>query len=166
MTEETEPILDNKKLLEKITNLEKVSQEITSIQKEIKINNEIFQKNKDFINCLFQNQNVKDLEFFMLYPNMMMISNDKNGVFHQIKRKDCVPYIQNIISKSSKNKIELEKKLNDTKTKLITLIEDPVELDILDNDISKLILPLAYKKFPKFFGGKEIFDVVDEMDEE
>ena len=166
MTEETEPILDNKKLLEKITNLEKVSQEITSIQKEIKINNEIFQKNKDFINCLFQNQNVKDLEFFMLYPNMMMISNDKNGVFHQIKRKDCVPYIQNIISKSSKNKIELEKKLNDTKTKLITLIEDPVELDILDNDISKLILPLAYKKFPKFFGGKEILDVVDEMDEE
>ena len=166
MTEETEPILDNKKLLEKITNLEKVSQEITSIQKEIKINNEIFQKNKDFINCLFQNQNVKDLEFFMLYPNMMMISNDKNGVFHQIKRKDCVPYIQNIISKSSKNKIELEKKLNDTKTKLITLIEDPVELDILDNDISKLILPLAYKKFPKFFSGKEIFDVVDEMDEE
>ena len=166
MTEETEPILDNKKLLEKITNLEKVSQEITSIQKEIKINNEIFQKNKDFINCLFQNQNVKDLEFFMLYPNMMMISNDKNGVFHQIKRKDCVPYIQNIISKSSKNKIELEKKLNDTKTKLITLIEDPVELDILDNDISKLILPLAYKKFPKFFSGKEILDVVDEMDEE
>ena len=166
MTEETEPILDNKKLLEKITNLEKVSQEIISIQKEIKINNEIFQKNKDFINCLFQNQNVKDLEFFMLYPNMMMISDDKNGVFHQIKRKDCVPYIQNIISKSSKNKIELEKKLNDSKTKLITLIEDPVELDILDNDISKLILPLAYKKFPKFFDGKEILDVVDEMDEE
>ena len=34
------------------------------------------------------------------------------------------------------------------------------------NDISKLILPLAYKKFPKFFGGKEILDIVDEMDEE
>ena len=166
MTEETEPILDNKKLLEKITNLEQLSQEIISIQKEQKINNEIFQKNKDFINYLFQNQNVKDLEFYMLYPNMMMISDDKNGVFHEIKRKDCVPYIQNIISKSSKNKIELEKKLNDTKTKLINLIEDPVELDILDNDISQLILPLAYKKFPKFFGGKEILDVVDEMDDE
>ena len=166
MTEETEPILDNKKLLEKITNLEQLSQEIISIQKEQKINNEIFQKNKDFINYLFQNQNVKDLEFYMLYPNMMMISDDKNGVFHEIKRKDCVPYIQNIISKSSKNKIELENKLNDIKTKLINLIEDPVELDILDNDISKLILPLAYKKFPKFFGGKEILDVVDEMDDE
>ena len=166
MTEETEPILDNKKLLEKITNLEQLSQEIISIQKEQKINNEIFQKNKDFINYLFQNQNVKDLEFYMLYPNMMMISDDKNGVFHEIKRKDCVPYIQNIISKSSKNKIELENKLNNIKTKLINLIEDPVELDILDNDISKLILPLAYKKFPKFFGGKEILDVVDEMDDE
>ena len=166
MTEETEPILDNKKLLEKITNLEQLTQEIISIQKEQKINNEIFQKNKDFINCLFQNQNVKDLEFYMLYPNVMMISDGKNGVFHEIKRKDCVPYIQNIISKSTKNKIELDKRLNDTKTKLINLIEDPVELDILDNDISKLILPLAYKKFPKFFGGKEILDVVDEIDEE
>ena len=166
MTEEKEPILDNKKLLEKITNLEQLSQEIISIQKEQKINNEIFQKNKDFINCLFQNQNVKDLEFYMLYPNMMMLSDNKNGVFHEIKRKECVPYIQNIISKGSKNKIELDKKLNDAKTKLINLIEDPVELDILDNDISKLILPLAYKKFPKFFGGKETLDIVDEMDEE
>ena len=166
MTEEHEPILDNKKLLEKITNLEQLSQEIISIQKEQKINNEIFQKNKDFINCLFQNQNVKDLEFYMLYPNMMMLSDNKNGVFHEIKRKECVPYIQNIISKCSKNKIELDKKLNDAKTKLINLIEDPVELDILDNDISKLILPLAYKKFPKFFGGKETLDIVDEMDEE
>ena len=166
MTEEKEPILDNKKLLEKITNLEQLSQEIISIQKEQKINNEIFQKNKDFINCLFQNQNVKDLEFYMLYTNMMMLSDNKNGVFHEIKRKECVPYIQNIISKSSKNKIELDKKLNDAKTKLINLIEDPVELDILDNDISKLILPLAYKKFPKFFGGKETLDIVDEMDEE
>ena len=75
MTEEKEPILDNKKLLEKITNLEQLSQEIISIQKEQKNNNEIFQKNKDFINCLFQNQNVKDLEFYMLYPNMMMLSD-------------------------------------------------------------------------------------------
>ena len=38
MTEEKEPILDNKKLLEKITNLEQLSQEIISIQKEQKNN--------------------------------------------------------------------------------------------------------------------------------
>ena len=164
MTEETEPILDNKKLLEKITNIEQLSQEILSIQKEQTNNNEILQKNKDFINYLFEHQNVKDLEFYMLYPNMMIISQEKNGVFHEIKRKDCVPYIQNIIA-NCKNKGELEKKLNNVKNKLINLIEDPVELDILDNDIYKIVLPLAFKKFPKFFKGKENLDVIDELDE-
>ena len=96
---------------------------------------------------------------------MMIISQEKNGVFHEIKRKDCVPYIQNIIANCTKNKGELEKKLNDVKNKLINLIEDPVELDILDNDIYKIVLPLAFKKFPKFFKGKENLDVIDELDE-
>ena len=165
MSDETEPILDNKKLLEKITNIEQLSQDIYSIQKEQKNNNELFQKNKDFINHLFEHQNVKDLQFYMLYPNMMIMSLEKNGVFHEIKRKDCVPYIQNIIANCTKNKGELEKKLNDIKNNLINLIEDPVELDILDNDIYKLVLPLAFKKFPKFFKGKENLDVIDELDE-
>ena len=165
MTEITEPILDEKKLLEKITKLEELSQEIISIQNEQKHNMEILQKNKDFINYLFEHQNVKDLEFYMLYPNMMIISQEKNGVFHEIKRKDCVPYIQNIIANCTKNKGDLEKKLNDIKNKLINLIEDPVELDILDNDIYKIVLPLAFKKFPKFFKGKENLDVIDELDE-
>ena len=165
MEGETEPILDNKKLLEKITNIEQLSQDIISNQKEQKNNNEILQKNKDFINYLFEHQNVKDLEFYMLYPNMMIISDNKNGVFHEIKRKECVPYIQKIISNCTKNKADLEKKLNDIKSKLINLIEDPVELDILDKDIYKLILPLAFQKFPKFFGGKENLDIIDEMDE-
>ena len=38
MTEITEPILDEKKLLEKITKLEELSQEIISIQNEQKHN--------------------------------------------------------------------------------------------------------------------------------
>ena len=165
MTEETEPILDNKKLLEKITNIEQLSIDILSIQKEQKINNEILYKNKDFINHLFEHQNVKDLQFYMLYPNMMILDNKENGVFHEIKRKDSVQYIQNIISNCTKNKLELEKKLNDYKNKLINFIEDPVELDILDNDIYKLILPLSYKKFPEFFGSKKNLDIIDELDE-
>ena len=70
MREETEPILDDKKLLEKITNMEQLSQEILSIQREQKNNIEIFQKNKDFINYLFEHQNVKDLDFYMLYPRI------------------------------------------------------------------------------------------------
>ena len=164
MTEETDPILDNKKLLEKITNIEQLSQEIIFIQKEQINNIEILQKNKDFINYLFEHQNVKDIQFYMLYPNMM-ISQGKNGVFHEIKRKDCVPFIQNIIANCTKNKGDLEKKLNDIKNKIINLIEDPVELDILDNDIYKLILPLAFKKFPKFFHGKDILDAIEELDD-
>ena len=101
----------------------------------------------------------------MLYPNMMINSDDKNGIFHEIKRKDCVPYIQNIISNCSKNKISLEKKLDDVKNKLINIIKDPSELDILDNEIYQLLIPLAYKKFPKFFGGKENLDIIEELDE-
>ena len=165
MTEIAEPILDEKKLLEKITKLEELSQEIISIQNEQKNNMEILQKNKDFINFLFEHQNIKELQFYMLYPNMMINKDEKNGVFHEIKRKDCVPYIQNIIANCTKNKVELEKKLNDTKNKLIDLIEDPSELDILDNDIYKLILSLAFKKFPKFFGGKNNLEIIDELDE-
>ena len=165
MTEITEPILDEKKLLEKITKLEELSQEIISIQNEQKNNMEILQKNKDFINYLFEHQNIKELQFYMLYPNMMINMDGKNGVFHEIKRKDCVPYIQNIIANCTKNKAELEKKLNDTKNILINLIEDPSELDILDNDIYKLILSLAFKKFPKFFGGKNNLEIIDELDE-
>ena len=53
MTEIAEPILDEKKLLEKITKLEELSQEIISIQNEQKKNMEVLQKNKDFINYLF-----------------------------------------------------------------------------------------------------------------
>ena len=165
MTEIAEPILDEKKLLEKITKLEELSQEIISIQNEQKHNMEILQKNKDFINYLFEHQNIKELQFYMLYPNMMINKDEKNGVFHEIKRKDCVPYIQNIIANCTKNKVELEKKLNDTKDELINLIEDPSELDILDNDIYKLILSLAFKKFPKFFGGKNNLEIIDELDE-
>ena len=165
MTEIVEPILDEKKLLEKITELEELSQEIISIQNEQKHNMEILQKNKDFINFLFEHQNIKELQFYMLYPNMMINKDEKNGVFHEIKRKDCVPYIQNIIANCTKNKVELEKKLNDVKNKLINLIEDPSELDILDNDIYKLILSLAFKKFPKFFGGKNNLEIIDELDE-
>ena len=165
MSEETEPILDDKKLLEKITNMEQLSQEILSIQREQKNNIEILQKNKDFINYLFEHQNVKDLDFYILYPNMMINSDNKNGIFHEIKRKDCVPYIQNIISNCSKNKISLEKKLDDVKNKLINIIKDPSELDILDNEIYQLLIPLAYKKFPKFFGGKENLDIIEELDE-
>ena len=96
---------------------------------------------------------------------MMINMDEKNGVFHEIKRKDCVPYIQNIIANCIKIKAELEKKLNDMKNKLINLIEDPSELDILDNDIYKLILSLAFKKFPKFFGGKNNLEIIDELDE-
>ena len=165
MTEIVEPILDEKKLLEKITELEELSQEIISIQNEQKNNMEILQKNKDFINYLFEHQNIKELQFYMLYPNMMINMDEKNGVFHEIKRKDCVPYIQNIIANCTKIKAELEKKLNDMKNKLINLIEDPSELDILDNDIYKLILSLAFKKFPKFFGGKNNLEIIDELDE-
>ena len=165
MNDETEPILDNKKLLEKITNMEQLSQDIYTIQKEQKNNNEIFQKNKDFINHLFEHQEVKDLQFYMLYPNMMILSQNINGVFHEMKRKECVTHIQNIISNCSKNKVDLEKKLNDTKNKLINLIEDPTDLDILDFDIQKMILPLAYKKFPKIFGAKEELDIIEELDE-
>ena len=104
MTEENEPILDNKKLLDKITNIEQLSQEIFSIQKEQNNNIEILQKNKDFVNYLFEHQNVKDLQFYMLYPNMMIMSQKINGVFHEVKRKECVTYIQNIIANCSKKK--------------------------------------------------------------
>ena len=165
MTEETEPILDEKKLLEKITKIEELSQEIISIQNQQKNNIEILQKNKDFINYLFEHQNVKDLQFYMLYPNTTINTDEKNGVFHEIKRKDCIPYIQNIITNFNKNKIELEKKLNDIKNQLISLIEDPSELDILDNDIYKLLLLSAYKKFPKYFKGKENFEVIEELED-
>ena len=165
MSDETEPILDNKKLLEKITNIEQLSQDIYSIQKEQKNNNELFQKNKDFINHLFEHQNVKDLQFYMLYPNMMIMSQKINGVFHEVKRKECVTYIQNIIANCSKKKVDLENKLIDTKNKLINLIEDPTDLDILDNDIQKLILPLIYRKFPKIFGGKVELDAIEELEE-
>ena len=165
MNDETEPILDNKKLLEKITNMEQLSQDIYTIQKEQKNNNEIFQKNKDFINHLFEHQEVKDLQFYMLYPNMMIISQNINGVFHEMKRNECVTYIQNIILNCSKNKVDLEKKLNDTKNKLINLIEAPTDLDILDYDIKKMILTLAYEKFPKIFGAKKELDIIEELDE-
>ena len=121
MTEITEPILDEKKLLDKITKLEELSQEINSIQNEQKHNMEILQKNKDFINYLFEHQNIKELQFYMLYPNMMINMDEKNGVFHEIKRKDCVPYIQNIIANCTKIKAELEKKLNDMKNKFILI---------------------------------------------
>ena len=165
MVEESEPILDNKKLLDKITSIEQLSQEIISIQKEQKNNNDILQKNIDFINYLFENQNVKDLEFYTLYPNMMIISEEKNGVFHEIKRKEAVPNIQKIIANCTKIKGELDKKLDEIKKKLLNVIEDPIELDMIDSDISSLILPLAVKKFPKFFGENNKLDIIEELDD-
>ena len=103
MTEETEPILDNKKLLEKITKIEQLSQDLISSQNEYKTNNELLLENKEFINYLYNHQNIKDLKFYMLYPNSNILDNNKNGVFHEIQRKDSIQYIQNIISQSMKN---------------------------------------------------------------
>ena len=151
MNDENEPILDNKKLLEKITNIEQLSQDIYSIQKEQKNNNEIFQKNKDFINLLFEHQDVKDLQFYMLYPNMNIIRDHKNGVFHELQRKDSIQYIQTNISIYMKEKEKIDKKINEIKKKLIDGIEDPSEMDILDKEIYDMVLPLASKKFPNYF---------------
>ena len=87
--EEAEPIFDNKKALEKIANIEKLSQELLSLQNDQKINNDILQKNKEFINYLYEHQNVKDLNFNMLYPNMNIVCGNNIGVFHEIIRKDA-----------------------------------------------------------------------------
>ena len=154
MTEETEPIFDNKKLLEKITKIEEITQEILSIQKESQCNNDTLLQNKEFINYLYEHQNVKDLNFYMLYPNMNIVNNHKKGIFHEIKRKDSIQYIQNIISNSIKSKANFDSKSNEIKKKRVDLIEDPVEVDILDKEIYDIILPLACKKFPNFFKNK------------
>ena len=152
MEEETEPVLDNKKLLEKITKIEKLSQDILSLQKEYKNNNDLLLKNKEFINYLYEHQNVKDLKFNMLYPNEMIIyDNNNNGVFHEMIRKDSIQYIQNIISNCTKKKTNIDKKTNEVKKQLMDVIEDPAEMEILDQEIYEIILPLASKKFPSFF---------------
>ena len=161
MTEEAEPIFDNKKLIEKITKIEEITQELLSIQKEYQRNNDALLQNKEFINYLYEHQNVKDLSFYMFYPNMSIISNDKNGVFHEIERKDSIPYIQSIISNCTKNKKSIELKLNDTKKKLINIIEDPSEMEILDKEIFDIMLPLASKKFPNYFKSEEEEDDED-----
>ena len=161
MTEENEPILDNKKLLDKITKFEQLSQELLSSQNEYKTNNDIISENKEFINYLYNHQNIKDLKFYMLFPNNNILNNNKNGVFHEMQRKDSIQYIQNIISNSMKNKPELDKKSNEIKKKLIDLIEDPSEMDILDKEIYDIILPLASKKFPNYF---KVISEEDEMD--
>ena len=151
MTEENEPILDNKKILEKISKLEQFSQDLISLLEENKSNNEIIAKNKEFINYLYEHQNVKDLQFYMLYPNMNIIKDNKKGVFHELKRKDSIQYIQNIISIRIKEKDSIDKKINGIKKQLIDAIEDPSEMEILDKEIYDNILPLASKKFPNFF---------------
>ena len=53
------------------------------------------------------------------------------------------------------------KKSNEIKKKLIDLIEDPSEMDILDKEIYDIILPLASKKFPNYF---KVISEEDEMD--
>ena len=150
MTEENEPILDNKKILEKISKLEQLSQDLIYILNDNKNNNEIIAKNKEFINYLYEHQNIKDMQFFMLYPNMNIVEDNKNGVFHELQRKDSIQYIQSIISKCIKEKENIEKKANEIKKNLIDAIEDPIEMDILDKEIYDIILPLASKKFPRF----------------
>ena len=151
MSEETEPILDNKKLLEKITKIEQLSQDLLSLKTEYENNNNLILKNKDFINYLYEHQNVKDLKFYMLYPNMNIISDNKNGVFHELQRKDSIQFIQNMISNYMKNKGNIDSKINEIKKKLIDVIEDPVEMNILDKDIFEIIFPLACKKFPNYY---------------
>ena len=154
MTEENEPILDNKKILEKISKLEQFSQDLISMLNENKNNNEIISKNKEFINYLYEHQNVKDLQFYMLYPNMNIIKDNKKGVFHELKRKDSIQYIQKVISLRIKEKENIDKKINEIKKQLIDAIEDPSEMEILDKEIYDIILPLACKKFPNFFKNK------------
>ena len=87
----------------------------------------------------------------MLYPNMNIIKDNKKGVFHELKRKDSIQYIQNIISIRIKEKDSIDKKINGIKKQLIDAIEDPSEMEILDKEIYDNILPLASKKFPNFF---------------
>ena len=144
-----------------ITKIEEITQEILSIQKEYQSNNDTLLQNKEFINYLYEHQNVKDLSFYMLYPNMNIISDDKDGVFHEIERKDSIPYIQNIISNCTKNKKNIEIKLNDVKKKLIDIIEDPSEMEILDKEIFDIMQPLASKKFPNYFKSEEEEDDED-----
>ena len=151
MTEENEPILDNKKILEKISKLEQFSQDLISLLEENKNNNEIIAKNKEFINYLYEHQNVKDLQFYMLYPNMNIIKDNKKGIFHELQRRDSIQYIQNVISIRIKEKENIDKKINGIKKQLIDAIEDPAEMEILDKEIYDIILPLASKKFPNFF---------------
>ena len=151
MSEGAEPILNNQKLLEKISKIEQLSDDLFSLKNEYANINDIISKNKEFINYLYEHQNIKDLKFYMLYPNMNIISDNKNGVFHELQRKDSIQYIQNMISNSMKNKGNIDSKINEVKKKLIDTIEDPVEMNILDKDIYEMIFPLACKKFPSYF---------------
>ena len=151
MSEGAEPILNNQKLLEKISKIEQLSDDLFSLKNEYANINDIISKNKEFINYLYEHQNIKDLKFYMLYPNMNIINENKNGVFHELQRKDSIQYIQNMISNSMKNKGNIDSKINEVKKKLIDTIEDPVEMNILDKDIYEMIFPLACKKFPSYF---------------
>ena len=159
MSEETEPILDNQKLLEKITKIEQLSQDLLSLKKEYENNNNLILKNKEFINYLYEHQNVKDLKFYMLYPNMNIINDNKNRVFHELQRKDSIQHIQNMMSNSMKNKGNIDSKINEIKKKLIDIIEDPVEMNVLDEDIFEIIFPLACKKFPNYFKNQNEDDM-------
>ena len=159
MSVETEPILDNQKILEKITKIEQLSQDLLSLKNEYENNNNLILKNKEFINYLYEHQNVKDLKFYMLYPNMNIINDNKNGVFHELQRKDSIQLIQNMISNSMKNKGNIDSKINEIKKKLIDIIEDPVEMNILDKDIFEIIFPLACKKFPNYFKSQNEDDI-------
>ena len=155
MNAEEEPILDSNKMLEKISKIENASQNLLSAEEKLKKNNDLLLTNKEFINYLYEHQNVKDLNFFMLYPNMNITSIEKKGIFHETQRKDCVQYIQKVINECSKNKKTFESNINDIKKNLLNLIEDPSEVELLEKEVYELMFPLIAKKFPTVFKVSE-----------
>ena len=163
MEEEKDFNIDNKKFLEKISKLESVSQEISNLLNDMKNNDELVSNNKEIIKYLYENQYIKDTDFYLLFPNMNIINKEKNGVFHKLQRKNCIQYIQDLISGGIKNKEIINSKLNEAKKKLIDNIEDPSQMDILNKEIFDLMLPLATKKFPNNF--KTIIEEENEDDD-
>ena len=161
MSAEEEPIIDSNKMLEKITQIENISLNLISEEKKLKKNNDLLSTNKELINYLYEHQNVKDLNFFMLYPNMNITSIEKKGIFHEIQRKECVQYIQNVINECSKNKKSIELTIDDTKKNLVNLIEDPSQVELLDKEVYEIVFPLIAKKFPTVFKGNENEDEME-----
>lgn len=128
------PTFSNKRL-SFLTEMEKISMNLTTIKGDLNLKEEKKDKFKEIMTALKEGKVQKDMKFWHFF-------DDKK--FLKLTRKDSVNLIEKEIEKLNKDIINLKKSFEECKNKLVDLMNDNIKFGANISDLDEEVSTLLY----------------------